>query len=60
MTATTNSPSDPHSLGDSIRALRAKWGWIVALGIIFMIAGVIALGSVVDGHRLGGAGSSAS
>ena len=47
MTATTNSPSDPHSLGDNIRALRAKWGWIVALGIIFMIAGVIALGSVV-------------
>ena len=46
MTATTNSPA-PQSLGDSIRALRAKWGWIVALGIIFMIAGVIALGSVV-------------
>src|SRR5207344_3111990 len=47
MTATTNSPSDPHSLGDNLRALRAKWGWIVALGVIFMIAGVIALGSVV-------------
>ena len=47
MTATTNSPSDPHSLGDSLRALRAKWGWIVALGVIFMLAGVIALGSVV-------------
>jgi uncharacterized membrane protein HdeD (DUF308 family) len=46
MTATVNEPG-PHSLGDSIRALRAKWGWIVALGIIFMIAGVIALGSVV-------------
>jgi uncharacterized membrane protein HdeD (DUF308 family) len=47
MTTTTNDPAGPHSLGDSIRALRAKWGWIVALGIIFMIAGVIALGSVV-------------
>jgi len=46
MTATTNNPA-PHSLGDSIKALHAKWGWIVALGIIFMIAGVIALGSVV-------------
>ncbi len=46
MTATTNSPG-PQSLGDSVKALRAKWGWIVALGIIFMIAGVIALGSVV-------------
>ncbi len=46
-TATTNGPAPPHSLGDSIRTLRAKWGWIVALGIIFMLAGVIALGSVV-------------
>jgi uncharacterized membrane protein HdeD (DUF308 family) len=46
MTATTNSP-EPHSLGSGIHALRAKWGWIVALGVIFMIAGVIALGSVV-------------
>ena len=46
MTATVNEPG-PHSLGDSLRALRAKWGWIVALGVIFMIAGVIALGSVV-------------
>lgn len=46
MTATASEPG-PHSLGDSIRALRPKWGWIVALGVIFMIAGVIALGSVV-------------
>jgi uncharacterized membrane protein HdeD (DUF308 family) len=46
MTTTTNDPG-PHSLGDSVRVLRAKWGWIVALGVIFMIAGVIALGSVV-------------
>ena len=46
-TATTNGPAPPHSLGDSLRALRARWGWIVALGVIFMIAGVIALGSVV-------------
>lgn len=47
MTTTTNSPAPPHGLGDGVRALRAKWGWIVALGVIFMIAGVIALGSVV-------------
>ncbi|KRR16224.1 hypothetical protein CQ14_27585 [Bradyrhizobium lablabi] len=26
--------------------LRAKWGWIVALGIVYLIAGFIALGSV--------------
>jgi len=37
----------PHNLGDSVRALRLKWGWIMALGIISMIAGVVALGSVV-------------
>jgi uncharacterized membrane protein HdeD (DUF308 family) len=46
MTMAANSPA-PHSLGSSIHALRAKWGWIVALGIIFMLAGVIALGSVM-------------
>ncbi len=27
--------------------LRSKWGWIVALGIVYMVAGFIALGSVV-------------
>ena len=43
MTATDNT--GPHSLGEGIRALRAKWGWIVAFGVISLIAGVIALGS---------------
>jgi uncharacterized membrane protein HdeD (DUF308 family) len=37
----------PHSLGASIHALHGRWGWIVALGIVYMIAGLIALGSVV-------------
>src|SRR5918993_4247008 len=46
MSGTSNSPA-PNSLGEGLKALHAKWGWIVALGIIFMIAGVIALGSVV-------------
>ena len=46
MSVTSNSQT-PTNLGEGLRALRAKWGWIVALGIIFMIAGVIALGSVV-------------
>ena len=27
--------------------LRAKWGWIVALGVVYMLAGLVALGSVV-------------
>jgi uncharacterized membrane protein HdeD (DUF308 family) len=43
----SSPPSPPHSLGASIEALRGKWGWIVALGVLFAIAGVIALGSVV-------------
>jgi uncharacterized membrane protein HdeD (DUF308 family) len=50
MSVTSNTPvpgSGPHNLGEGLRALRAKSGWIVALGIIFMIAGVIALGSVM-------------
>ena len=28
--------------------LRAKWGWIVALGVVYLVAGIIALGSVVS------------
>jgi len=27
--------------------LRAKWGWIVALGVVYLVAGFIALGSVM-------------
>ena len=46
MTAVPNDPAT-HSLGEAVRHLRAKWGWILALGIVFLIAGVIALGSVV-------------
>jgi uncharacterized membrane protein HdeD (DUF308 family) len=33
--------------GAGIAPLRTKWGWIVALGVVYVIAGVIALGSVV-------------
>jgi len=35
------------SLGSDMAPLRAKWGWIVALGVVYLIAGFIALGSVV-------------
>jgi uncharacterized membrane protein HdeD (DUF308 family) len=27
--------------------LRAKWGWIVALGVVYLIAGLVALGSIL-------------
>ena len=33
--------------GSDITPLKAKWGWIVALGVIYVIAGFIALGSVM-------------
>jgi|SRR5690242_61240 uncharacterized membrane protein HdeD (DUF308 family) len=40
---TTTDSTGPHSLGEGIRALRPRWGWIVALGVVSVIAGVIAL-----------------
>jgi uncharacterized membrane protein HdeD (DUF308 family) len=41
------NPGVPGNLGQGIETLRAKWGWIVALGVVFLIGGLIALGSVV-------------
>jgi uncharacterized membrane protein HdeD (DUF308 family) len=37
----------PPALAQGIRTLRAKWGWVVALGVVSLIAGIVALGSVV-------------
>jgi uncharacterized membrane protein HdeD (DUF308 family) len=39
--------SQPLGLGSGIAALHAKWGWIVALGVVYLIAGFVALGSVM-------------
>ena len=47
MSTADNTGTGPHSLGDAIRALRAKWGWIVGFGVVALIAGIIALASVV-------------
>src|SRR5215475_6219887 len=33
--------------GTDVAPLRAKWGWIVALGVVYVVAGFIALGSVM-------------
>jgi len=45
---TSASDSSPHlGLGSGIAALHGKWGWIVALGVVYLIAGFVALGSVV-------------
>jgi uncharacterized membrane protein HdeD (DUF308 family) len=45
MTSAVSNP--PPSLGSAIHHLRGKWGWIVALGALFVIAGFVALGSVM-------------
>ncbi len=42
----SNISASTRSLG-GIEALHAKWGWIVALGVIYSIAGFIALGSIL-------------
>lgn len=34
-------------VGTNVAPLRAKWGWIVALGVVYIVAGFIALGSMV-------------
>jgi uncharacterized membrane protein HdeD (DUF308 family) len=44
---TSASDTSQHlGLGSGIAAVRGKWGWIVALGVVYLIAGFIALGSV--------------
>ncbi len=34
-------------VAQALGPLRAKWGWIVALGVVYLVAGFIALGSIV-------------
>lgn len=46
MTSASNSAM-PGGLLSGIEPLRAKWGWIVALGVLYTVAGFIALGSVM-------------
>src|SRR5580704_1695101 len=46
MTSTTET-QQPFTTSPGLEPLRAKRGWIIALGIVYVVAGVIALGSVV-------------
>jgi uncharacterized membrane protein HdeD (DUF308 family) len=46
MTSTTETPQ-PFASSPGLEPLRAKRGWIIALGVIYLIAGLIALGSIV-------------
>lgn len=47
MTSLTETPS-PFGTAPVLAPLRAKSGWIIALGVIYVIAGLIALGSIVE------------
>jgi uncharacterized membrane protein HdeD (DUF308 family) len=50
MSSMTGSPmSSPRSVAEAagLEPLRAKSGWIIALGVVYVIAGIIALGGVV-------------
>jgi uncharacterized membrane protein HdeD (DUF308 family) len=44
---TNTGGTAPHTLAEGLQALRKNAGWIIALGIVAMLGGVIALGSVV-------------
>src|ERR1700744_5762280 len=46
MTNASNTLTTPQA-GAGLAPLRAKWGWIVALGVVYLVAGFIALGSVM-------------
>ena len=45
MTSTSDTARSPQA-GSDTAPLRAKSGWIIALGVVYLIAGFIALGSV--------------
>lgn len=45
MTISSNILQD--RAGSDIAPLRAKWGWVVALGVVYLITGFVALGSVM-------------
>ena len=46
MTNASQTIGDPRA-GSDTAPLRAKWGWIVALGVVYLITGFIALGSMM-------------
>jgi uncharacterized membrane protein HdeD (DUF308 family) len=46
MTSTTHASQNSQAASGTA-PLRAKWGWIVALGAVYVIAGFFALGSIV-------------
>lgn len=47
MTNIQTSPASAPSLGSALHALRDRWGWIVGIGVVLLVCGIIALGSMV-------------
>jgi uncharacterized membrane protein HdeD (DUF308 family) len=48
VTNLTETTPQPFGTAHVLAPLRAKSGWIIALGVIYVIAGLIALGSIVE------------
>lgn len=46
MTSTSDTLQSSDAGSSGMAPLRAKWGWIVALGAVYVIAGFFALGSI--------------
>src|SRR3984957_2895154 len=46
MTGTSDTLQNAQAASLEMAPLRAKWGWIVALGVVYVIAGFFALGSM--------------
>jgi uncharacterized membrane protein HdeD (DUF308 family) len=45
-TSTSGTLKNSQAASSEMAPLRAKWGWIVALGTVYIIAGLFALGSI--------------
>ncbi|MDF2997346.1 MAG: hypothetical protein K0R27_2983 [Xanthobacteraceae bacterium] len=48
-TSESLTPTPAGSIAGHLSAMRAKWGWFVALGVLMLVAGLIALGNLVLG-----------
>lgn len=47
MSNVSGTPSLGPSLGSKLEAVRSRWGWVVGIGVLLLVFGLIALGSQV-------------
>ena len=45
MTSTSDTLQNAQAASSEMAPLRAKWGWIVALGVVYVIAGIVIINS---------------